>query len=217
MVKAHGYAAFSEKSPLKPFSFKRRDVGDYDVQINILYSGICHTDISFVNNEWNTSKYPMVPGHEVLGKVSYIGKKITQFNIGDLVFPLGTIDACGQCQQCIQHLEQYCQKGYIFMYNSADKYTDGVNYGGFSNIIIAHEKFIVHVPEKLLTSHSLACITPLICAGITPYAALKHHKVGKGKKVGIIGIGGLGHLGVKFAHALGAHVVAITTTPDKKR
>jgi len=215
MIKAIGYAAKQKSAPLEPFSFERRGLGDYDVQISILYCGVCHTDISFINDGWNISKYPMVPGHEIIGKVTHIGKKITNFTIGDIVLPLGTVDSCGICDMCKKTLYLYCQNGYTFIYNSVDKYTGNINYGGFSNIIIVNEKFIVHVPENLL-SFGLPSIAPLICAGITTYAALKHHNIGKGKKVGIVGIGGLGHLAVKFAHALGAHVVAITTTPDKK-
>ncbi len=215
MIKTIGYAAKTATSPLELFSFERRELQDHDVQIEILYCGVCYSDIDWARNFWKTTVYPVVPGHEIIGRVSGLGHGVKSFKVGDVVAPSAIVDSCGICQECLNHREQYCQKGPTFICNGFDKYTNGVTYGGFSKQIVVDEKFVVHIPEQLL-KEDLASSAPLLCAGITTYSPLKHWNVGKGQKVGIVGIGGLGHLAVKFAHALGAEVVAITTSPDKK-
>jgi uncharacterized zinc-type alcohol dehydrogenase-like protein len=210
MYKAIGYAAHTHTSPLVPFNFERRDLGPNDVQIEILYCGICHSDIHQVRNEWGGSTFPMVPGHEIVGKVSQVGSAVTDFNIGDSVGVGCLVDACGECPDCRDDLEQYCNQA-VFTYNSYDKHTGGSNYGGYSNSIVVDRHFVLKVPDKL----DLAAAAPLLCAGITTYSPLMHWQVGEGDKVGVIGLGGLGHMAVKFAHALGAYVVMFTTTPGK--
>ena len=210
MYKAIGYAAHTHTSPLVPFNFERRDLGPNDVQIEILYCGICHSDIHQVRNEWGGSTFPMVPGHEIVGKVSQVGSAVTDFNIGDSVGVGCLVDACGECADCRDDLEQYCNQA-VFTYNSYDKHTGGSNYGGYSNSIVVDRHFVLKVPDKL----DLAAAAPLLCAGITTYSPLMHWQVGEGDKVGVVGLGGLGHMAVKFAHALGAHVVMFTTTPGK--
>lgn len=215
MIKTIGYAAKSATSPLEVYTFERRELQDHDVQIETLYCGVCYSDIDWARNFWNTTVYPVVPGHEVLGRVTALGHGVISFKVGDVVALSAIVDSCGICHECQNHREQYCEKGPTFICNSFDKYTKGVTYGGFSKQIVVEEKSVVHIPEKL-QKENLASVAPLLCAGITTYSPLKHWNVGKGKKVGIVGIGGLGHLAVKFAHALGAEVVAITTSPDKK-
>lgn len=210
MYKAIGYAAHTHTSPLVPFNFERRDLGPNDVQIEILYCGICHSDIHQVRNEWGGSTFPMVPGHEIVGKVSQVGSAVTDFNIGDSVGVGCLVDACGECPDCRDDLEQYCNQA-VFTYNSYDKHTGGSNYGGYSNSIVVDRHFVLKVPDKL----DLAAAAPLLCAGITTYSPLMHWQVGEGDKVGVVGLGGLGHMAVKFAHALGAYVVMFTTTPGK--
>lgn len=214
MIKTIGYAAKSATTPLELFTFERREPGDHDVQIEILYCGVCHSDIEFARNEWQNAIYPVVPGHEIIGRVTDIGNKITSFKIGDFAAVGVFVDSCGTCAECKNHLEQYCQKA-IMTFNSFDKHTNGLNYGGYSKRIVVDEKFVLHIPEEF-KKEDIASIAPLLCAGITTYSALKHWKVGKGQKVGIVGIGGLGHLAIQIAHALGADVVAVTTSPDKK-
>lgn len=210
MYKAIGYAAHTHTSPLVPFNFERRDLGPNDVQIEILYCGICHSDIHQVRNEWGGSTFPMVPGHEIVGKVSQVGSAVSDFNIGDSVGVGCLVDACGECPDCRDDLEQYCNQA-VFTYNSYDKHTGGSNYGGYSNSIVVDRHFVLKVPDKL----DLAAAAPLLCAGITTYSPLMHWQVGEGDKVGVVGLGGLGHMAVKFAHALGAYVVMFTTTPGK--
>lgn len=210
MYKAIGYAAHTHTSPLVPFNFERRDLGPNDVQIEILYCGICHSDIHQVRNEWGGSTFPMVPGHEIVGKVSQVGSAVTDFNIGDSVGVGCLVDACGECPDCRDDLEQYCNQA-VFTYNSYDQHTGGSNYGGYSNSIVVDRHFVLKVPDKL----DLAAAAPLLCAGITTYSPLMHWQVGEGDKVGVVGLGGLGHMAVKFAHALGAYVVMFTTTPGK--
>jgi len=210
MYKAIGYAAHTHTSPLVPFNFERRDLNPNDVQIEILYCGICHSDIHQVRNEWGGSTFPMVPGHEIVGKVSQVGSAVSDFNIGDSVGVGCLVDACGECPDCRDDLEQYCNQA-VFTYNSYDKHTGGSNYGGYSNSIVVDRHFVLKVPDKL----DLAAAAPLLCAGITTYSPLMHWQVGEGDKVGVVGLGGLGHMAVKFAHALGAYVVMFTTTPGK--
>jgi len=210
MYKAIGYAAHTHNSPLVPFNFERRDLTPNDVQIEILYCGVCHSDIHQARNEWGSSTFPMVPGHEIVGKVTQVGGAVTDLNIGDSVGVGCLVDACGECPDCRDNLEQYCSQA-VFTYNSYDKHTGGSNYGGYSNSIVVDRDFVLKVPDTL----DLAAAAPLLCAGITTYSPLMHWQVGKGDKVGVVGLGGLGHMAVKFAHALGAHVVMFTTTPGK--
>ncbi|MEI8208127.1 MAG: NAD(P)-dependent alcohol dehydrogenase [Methylococcales bacterium] len=210
MQKTQGYAAHNHTSALAPFSFERREPLSTDVQIEILFCGACHSDIHQVRNEWGNSTFPMVPGHEIVGKVTQIGSEVTQFKIGDSVGVGCMIDSCGVCSECQDDLEQYCNNA-EFTYNSPDKHSGGTTYGGYSKQIVVNQDFVLHVSDKL----DLAATAPLLCAGITTYSPLRHWNIGKGDKVGIVGLGGLGHMGIKFAHAFGAHVVLFTTSPNK--
>ena len=213
-MKTIGYANHSATDELVPFTFERRDPRPEDVAIDILYCGICHSDIHSARNEWGGTVYPFVPGHEIVGRVSAVGNKVTRFKQGDLVGVGCLVDSCHHCQSCHDGLEQYCDNGWTGTYNSEDK-IGGTPHthtlGGYSNKITVDERFVLRVPENL----DPAAAAPLLCAGITTYSPLKHWKVGAGQKVGIIGLGGLGHMGVKLAHAMGAHVVMITTSPEK--
>lgn len=211
MTRICAYAAQSETTPLAPFTLERRDVTADDVQIEILYCGVCHSDLHTARNEWKGTTYPVVPGHEIVGRVVKVGSKVTSFKPGDLAGVGCMVDSCGTCPDCKEGLEQYCQGGTIFTYNSPDQHTGKMTYGGYSTQIVVKESFVLHVSEKL----NLAAAAPLLCAGITTYSPLRHWKVGKGQKVGIVGLGGLGHMGVKLAHAMGAHVALFTTTPGK--
>jgi uncharacterized zinc-type alcohol dehydrogenase-like protein len=211
MLKSKGYAAFDAKSPLKPYEFPRRSLRDSDVQIEIQYTGICHSDIHTVRNEWGGAKYPVVPGHEIIGVVKAVGALVKKYKVGDVVGVGCMVNSCGQCECCKMDLEQFCHKGCTLTYDSEE--ADGsITKGGYSDNIVVNEKFVLKVPENL----PLAEVAPLLCAGITTYSPLKHWKIGKDHKVGIIGLGGLGHMGVKFARAFGAHVVVFTTSPSKK-
>lgn len=211
MIKAHGYAGFDEVSPLKPYSFDRRDVGESDVYIEISYCGVCHSDIHSVRNEWGGAQYPLVPGHEIVGTVKRVGNQVTRFKAGDIVGVGCMVNSCGSCDSCHKHLEQFCVNGCTFTYNSVE--SDGkTTKGGYSNNIVVHEKFVLNIPTNL----KLEEVAPLLCAGITTYSPMRHWKVAKNQKVGIIGLGGLGHMGVKFARSFGAEVVVFTTSPHKK-
>lgn len=214
MKKTLGYAAISAHSKLAPFTFERREVGEHDVKVDILYCGICHSDIHVARNEWWETRYPVVPGHEIVGRVSQKGSQVKDFEIGEIVAIGVIVGSCGVCNACRNYLEQFCEEEFVETFNSPDPYTDGVTYGGYSQNMVVNEKYVFHLPEALKQG-DIAAIAPLLCAGITTYSPLKHWKVGKGQKVGIIGIGGLGHLAVKFAKALGAEVVAITSTEEK--
>jgi uncharacterized zinc-type alcohol dehydrogenase-like protein len=206
-----GYAAKSATTPLGPFTFDRRELRDDDVLIDIQYSGVCHSDIHQARDEWGGSIFPMVPGHEIVGKVARVGSKVTKFKPGDLAGVGCMVDACLDCSSCKQGFEQYCQQGFVGTYNAKGK--DGeTTYGGYSNNIVVDQKFVLKVSPKL----DFKAVAPLLCAGITTYSPLKHWKVGKGQKVGIVGLGGLGHMGVKFARSFGAHVVVFTTSESKK-
>lgn len=216
MIKTIGYAAKSAHAKLEPFLFEHRNIGPHDVHIEILYCGVCHSDIHFARNEWKDTHYPIVPGHEIIGRAITIGDQVTLFKIGDVVGVGCIIDCCGSCSACKQGLEQFCEKGYTLTFNSPDKYTGGITYGGYSTDIVINEKFIFPIPSAL-QKHDLATLAPLFCAGITTYSPLKHWQVSNGHKVGIVGIGGLGHLAVKFAHAMGAQVIEFTTTPEKQK
>ena len=210
-MKVHGYTARDSNAPLEPFTFERRDPKAQDVVIDILYCGVCHSDIHSARNEWHSSTYPLVPGHEIIGRVSAIGKKVSRYKVGDLVGVGCLVDSCKHCPSCDDGLEQYCDNGFTGTYNGVDK-IGGTPYsstfGGYSNVIVVNEQFVLRIPENL----DPAAAVPLLCAGITTYSPLKHWKVGRGQKVGIIGLGGLGHMGVKLAHAMGAEVVMITTS-----
>lgn len=210
MLKAHGYATQNADSPLAPFKFERRNPGPYDVQIAILYCGVCHSDIHQARNEWGNAAYPMVPGHEIIGKVTALGKDVTGFKIGETVGVGCLVDSCRVCPDCQENLEQFCNAP-TFTYNSPDTVLGGNTYGGYSSQIVVDQHFVLRISDKL----DPAAAAPLLCAGITTYSPLRHWKVGKGDKVGIVGLGGLGHMGVKFARAMGAHVVVFTTSANK--
>lgn len=212
MIETRAYGAQSSKTALKPITINRRDVGKDDVQIEILYCGVCHSDIHQVRNEWHNTTYPCVPGHEIIGRVVKTGSKVKKFKIGDTAAVGCLVDSCGKCPSCKDDLEQHCDNGPIFTYNSSEKQTGGTTYGGYTQMIVVDEDFVLRVPSKL----DLAAAAPLLCAGITTYSPLRRWGVKKGQKVGIVGLGGLGHMGVKFANALGAKVVLFTTSPDKK-
>jgi len=214
-IKTLGYAAHSASSALQPFTFDRREPGPSDVQIEILFCGVCHSDLHTVRNEWENfvpTTYPAVPGHEIFGRVSKIGKEVRKFREGDLAAVGCLVDSCRKCDSCKAGLENYCEVEPIYTYNSPDKHLGGVTYGGYSKTIVVDERYVLKAPTNL----DRAGVAPLLCAGITTYSPLRHWKVGKGQKVGIIGLGGLGHMGVKFAHAMGAEVTLFTTSPNKK-
>jgi uncharacterized zinc-type alcohol dehydrogenase-like protein len=213
-MKASGYATQSATDALKPFTFERREPRSEDVLIDILYCGICHSDIHSARNEWGGAKYPFVPGHEIVGRVVKVGDKVSRYKTGDLVGVGCLVDSCHHCESCREGLEQYCDNGWTGTYNSQDKIggtPHKFTFGGYSDKITVDERFVLRIPENL----DPAAAAPLLCAGITTYSPLKHWKVGPGQKVGIIGLGGLGHMGVKLAHAMGAQVVMITTSPGK--
>ncbi len=211
MINASGYAAQSRTTPLQHFSFERRDPNPKDVVIDITYCGVCHSDIHQVRDEWGGSVFPMVPGHEIVGTVSAVGSDVTRFKKGDPVGVGVMVDSCRECASCKRGLEQYCEKGMVGTYGANDRYGD-ITYGGYSNVIVTDEHFVYTISPKL----DPAAVAPLLCAGITTYSPLKHWGVGPGKKVGVVGLGGLGHMGLKFAHSLGAHVVQFTTSLSKK-
>lgn len=211
MIKTSAYGAQSATSAIAPISIERREPEKNDVLIDILYCGICHSDIHQARNEWGGSLYPMVPGHEIIGRVAKVGADVKKFKVGELVGVGCLVDSCRKCESCHEGLEQYCEEGIVGTYNSQDKKRGGLNFGGYSKCITTNQEFVLHIPENL----DAKAAAPLLCAGITLYSPLKHWNVKKGQKVGIIGLGGLGHMGVKLAHAMGAHVVMITTSPNK--
>jgi alcohol dehydrogenase (NADP+) len=213
MYKAKAYSAANATAPLAFTTISRRDPTERDVQIDILFCGICHSDYHQVRSEWSASiptVYPIVPGHEIVGRVTKVGKAVTKYKPGDLAAVGCMVDSDGTCAQCKAGLEQFC-RNVTFTYNSPDKYLGGVTYGGYSESIVVDERFILRIPYKL----DLAGTAPLLCAGITTYSPMRHWGVTQGHKVGIVGLGGLGHMGVKFAHAFGAHVVVFTTSAGK--
>jgi len=212
MIKTAAYGVQTETSPVQPMSIDRREPGEHDVAIEILYSGICHSDIHQARNEWGgNSLYPMVPGHEILGRVSKVGSQVTKFSEGDLVGVGVFVDSCRHCEACDDGLEQYCEQGMVPTYNAEDPKHGGLMFGGYSERIIVDENYVLNVPENLDSK----AVAPLLCAGITLYSPIRHWNVQPGQKVGVVGLGGLGHMGVKFAAAMGAHVVMITTSPGK--
>jgi len=210
MRKSYGFAAYDAQTPLRGFHFNRREPNAQDVLIEILYCGVCHSDLHQARNEWHGSTFPIVPGHEIIGRVLQVGAEVKHFKSGDAVGVGCMVDSCGVCPDCQDHQEQYCDQT-VFTYNSADSHLGGMTYGGYSNQIVVDQRFVLSVSEKL----NPAAVAPLLCAGITTYSPLRHWRVGKGDKVGIVGLGGLGHMAVKFAHAFGAHVVLFTTSASK--
>ncbi len=211
MSNTKAFAAFNATDELKPFEFDRRDVGPHDVKIGIDYCGVCHSDIHTAHNDWGNAAYPVVPGHEIVGHVTAVGSEVTNHKVGDLVAVGCMVDSCRECASCKDDMEQFCMNGMVMTYGSPDPVMGGVTHGGYSTQIVVNDYFVLKVSEKLDTK----AVAPLLCAGITTYSPLRHWKVGPGQKVGVIGLGGLGHMGVKFAAALGAEVVMITTSPEK--
>ena len=213
-IVVQGYATHAADRELVPFTFERRDPRPSDVVIDILFCGICHSDIHFARNEWGWTEYPFVPGHEIIGRVAAVGSGVSRYKAGDLVGVGCLVDSCRHCASCEDGLEQYCENGFTGTYGGEDKIggtPHKMTFGGYAQKITVDERFVLRVPENL----DPAAAAPLLCAGITTYSPLRHWKVGPGQKVGVIGLGGLGHMGVKFAHAMGAQVVMITTSPSK--
>lgn len=213
MSNAIGYAALDSSTPLAPYSFSRRAVGANDVQIDILYCGVCHSDLHTARNEWNNTLYPSVPGHEIVGRVTAVGDKVSGLKVGDIAGVGCLVGSCQNCPSCGEGLEQYCENGFVGTYNGP-AFGGGENtYGGYSDKIVVDAKFVLRISHS---EDNLAAVAPLLCAGITTYSPLRQWKVGPGQKVGVVGLGGLGHMAVKIANAMGAHVVLFTTSPDKK-
>jgi uncharacterized zinc-type alcohol dehydrogenase-like protein len=211
MIEAKGYAAQDEHTDLAPWNFERREVGPHDVQIEIQYCGVCHSDLHQIKNDWGRGIFPMVPGHEIVGRIIKVGDDVKNFKADELAGVGCLVDSCQVCENCKEGLEQYCQNGSTGTYNSTGR--DGMpTYGGYSNTIVVREEFVLHVSDKL----SLAATAPLLCAGITTYSPLRHWKVGKGHKLAVLGLGGLGHMAVKFGVAFGADVTVLSTSPSKE-
>lgn len=212
MSKIKAYAAQSAESGVGPFEIERRELRPEDVAIEILYCGVCHTDIHFVENDWARTEYPVVPGHEIVGRVTAVGDRVTRFAVGQAVGVGCMVDSCHHCAACEAGLEQFCSEGFVATYNSHDRHDGSLTFGGYSESVVVSERFVVSVPEKL----ELPAAAPLLCAGITTYSPLRHFGVRAGHKVGVAGMGGLGHLGVKFAKALGAEVTLFTRSDSKR-
>ncbi len=212
MTSTKAYAAQSATTPLAPFTFERRHTGEYDVQIEILYCGVCHSDIHQVRNEWGGSRYPMVPGHEIVGRVTAVGSKVSKFSVGDFAGVGCFVDSCRTCPNCRAGLEQYCDSGMVGTYNGLERVTKAPTYGGYSTQIVVDENYTLRVSDKL----PLQGVAPLLCAGITTYSPLRYTKVGPGHKLAVVGLGGLGHMGVKFAKAFGAEVTVLSTSKNKE-
>ena len=213
MIPTKGYAAQQATSPLAPFDFERREPGPRDVQIDIAFCGVCHSDLHTARSEWGGTKYPCVPGHEIVGHVVAVGSAVTRFKAGDTVGVGCMVDSCKRCASCQDGFEQYCENGFTGTYNGPEQGTGGNTYGGYSNRIVVDQDFVLRISHGA----NLAAVAPLLCAGITTYSPLKHWKVKPGDRVGVVGLGGLGHMAVKIANAMGAHVVLFTTSPDKKQ
>jgi uncharacterized zinc-type alcohol dehydrogenase-like protein len=212
MTDTRAYAAFDAKSPLRPYRFSRREPGEHDVLIEILFCGICHSDLHQVRNEWASSSYPMVPGHEIVGRVARVGPKVTRFAAGDSVGVGCFVDSCRTCPACLRGDEQYCDGHIAFTYNSTEKDGKTPTQGGYSSQIVVDENYVVRVPKGA----PLDRVAPLLCAGITTYSPLRHWKVSKGQKVAVLGLGGLGHMAVKYASAFGTEVTLLSSSPSKK-
>jgi uncharacterized zinc-type alcohol dehydrogenase-like protein len=213
LLPTKAYAAYAAAEKLMPFKFDRREPLPHDVLIEILYCGVCHTDIHFVRNDWGMSLYPMVPGHEIVGRVTKTGEHVSKFKIGDTVGVGCFVDSCRECESCKEDQEQYCEKGSLFTYSGLEKDGKTITYGGYSNQIVVDENYVLKVSDKL----PLEKVAPLLCAGITTYSPLRHWKVKAGDKVGVIGLGGLGHMAVKFAASFGAEVTVLSTSPSKEK
>lgn len=211
MIKTHAYAAFDSKSPLKDFKFERRDVKPEDVQIDIQFCGVCHSDLHTVNGDWGPQNYPLVPGHEIVGRIEAVGSSVKNFKVGDQVGVGCFVDSCRSCAACQEGLQQYCEKGARFTYGAEDP-NGGYTQGGYSTKIVVDQNYVLRIPDEI----PLANAAPLLCAGITTYSPLRHWKVKKGDKVGVIGLGGLGHMAVKLAAAMGAEVTVFSTSENKK-
>jgi uncharacterized zinc-type alcohol dehydrogenase-like protein len=211
-VKLRGYAAKTAQSDLASFTFERREPRPDDVVIDILYCGVCHSDLHTARNEWGNTMYPVVPGHEIIGRVKSVGADVKKFKVGDYAAIGCMVDSCQECDSCKDGLEQYCSENLTWTYNSIDRHDGLVTYGGYSEAIVAREKFVLRVPEAL----DIKSAAPLLCAGITTYSPLKHWKVGPGQNVAVIGLGGLGHMGVKFGKAMGANVTLFTRSKGKE-
>ncbi|MCE2574459.1 NAD(P)-dependent alcohol dehydrogenase [Komagataeibacter sp. FNDCR2] len=211
MFSCVGYAATAADARLAPMTLERRDTGPEDVCIEILYCGVCHSDLHQARNEWHNTIFPCVPGHEIVGRVKEVGTTVTRFRAGDLVGVGCMVDSCRECASCRTGLEQYCEQGFVATYNGEDRQGRGITYGGYSRAVVVDQAFVLKVPETL----DPAAVAPLLCAGITTYSPLRNWKVGPGQRVGIVGLGGLGHMGVKFARAFGAQVVLFTTSASK--
>ncbi len=212
MNKVKAYAAQSATTPLAGTTIERRSPKPHDVQIDILYCGVCHSDLHTVRNEWGGTKYPVVPGHEIVGRVTAVGTDVTKFKVGDLAGIGCMVDSCRECDNCKQGLEQYCEKGMVGTYNGRERDGSGITSGGYSKQILAHEDFVLHISDK----QPLEGIAPLLCAGITTYSPLRHWNVGKGDKVGVIGLGGLGHMALKLAASMGAEVTMLSHSSSKE-
>lgn len=206
-----GYAARSEQSPLALFPFERREPGPNDVEIDILYCGICHTDLHFARNDWGMTSYPVVPGHEIVGRVTRTGADVSRFNEGDLVGVGCMVDSCRTCRGCTEGLEQFCEEGPTLTYSAPERQTGAMTMGGFSQAIVVDQHFVLSLPDGL----DPASAAPLLCAGITTYSPLRRFGVGAGHRVGVVGMGGLGHMAIKFGRALGAEMIQFTTSPEK--
>lgn len=212
MIRAIGYAAQHPQSPLAPYRFERRDLLPHDVMLEILFCGVCHSDLHVARSEWGQSRYPCVPGHEIVGRVVQVGAAVTRFRAGELAAVGCMVDSCRTCPSCRDGEEQFCEKGPVMTYGGAERHTGGITYGGYANNMVVDEAYTLRLPEGM----DPAAAAPLLCAGITTYAPLRHWQVGPGQKVGIVGLGGLGHMALKLAHAMGAHVVLFTTSPGKE-
>jgi uncharacterized zinc-type alcohol dehydrogenase-like protein len=212
MIDTLGYAAPSADEALAPFSFQRRDLLPDDVRIDIQFCGVCHSDLHTARGQWGPTNYPCVPGHEIVGRVAEVGSAVTGFKAGDLVGVGCLVDSCGHCASCKDGLEQFCEVGFTGTYDAPDKHTGKVTYGGYSKAIVVTQDFVLRMPEGI----DLAAAAPLLCAGITTWSPLRHWKAGPGKRVGVVGLGGLGHMGLKLARAMGAEVVLFTTSPGKR-
>jgi uncharacterized zinc-type alcohol dehydrogenase-like protein len=212
MPTTKGYATQNAQSPLAPFNFSRREPGPTEIAVEILYCGVCHSDLHMVRNEWGGSIYPLVPSHEIVGRVTAVGNAVTKFKVGGIAAIGVIVDSCRKCAPCKRSEENYCDEGPTLTYAAKDRVDGTITMGGYSSNYVVDERYAHHVPANL----DMAGVAPLLCAGITTYSPLRHWKVGPGKKVGIVGLGGLGHMGLKFAHSLGAHVVQFTTNIRKK-
>lgn len=212
MIATQGYAAQNAKAPLSPFNFNRREVGMYDIKIDIQFCGVCHSDLHQVRNEWGGSIYPMVPGHEIVGKISQVGAGVTKFKVGDLAGVGCFVNSCRACTNCKAGNEQYCETWLAGTYNGYEMDRKTPTYGGYSKCIVVDENYCLKISDKLF----LPAVAPLLCAGITTYSPLRHWKVGAGQKVGIVGLGGLGHMAVKFAVSFGAEVTVLSSSPSKE-